>query len=199
MQPFKLKPTLYLSLANILPMFENESELVRACLSGNVEAQRALYDRLKGKMYAMCLRYANNRTQAQDMLQDGFVQVFTDLHQYRHEGSFEGWARRVILHVVFRELRRNPTFLPYTQDEDAIYMHQEDDSDFRKRTAQELIAMMQNLAPGFRTVLNMYIFEGYNHKEIGTILGISEGTSKSQYMRAKAALRELYERKIKLD
>jgi RNA polymerase sigma factor (sigma-70 family) len=177
-------------------VFETESILVRACLDGNHEAQCELYDRYKGKMFAMCLRYAGSRSQAQDMLQDGFLQVYIDLHQYRHEGSFEGWMRRVILHVIYRTLRKEPHLLPFNQEEEAVYQPDSNDDEFRQRTARELIAMMQHLAPGFRTVLNMYIFEGYNHKEIGAILGISEGTSKSQFMRAKAALREIYETKL---
>jgi RNA polymerase sigma factor (sigma-70 family) len=177
-------------------VFATESELVKACIAGRADAQKELYDRYKAKMFAMCLRYAGTRVQAQDMLQDGFVQVYHDLHQFRHEGSFEGWVRRVILHTIYRELRKQPHVLPYNQEEDAVYEHLESDDEFRQRTARELIAMMQNLAPGFRTVLNMYIFEGYNHKEIAQILGISEGTSKSQYMRAKASLRELYEKKL---
>jgi RNA polymerase sigma factor (sigma-70 family) len=177
-------------------VFATESELIRACVSGRSDAQRELYDRFKAKMFAMCLRYAGSRAQAQDMLQEGFVQVFTDLHQFRQEGSFEGWVRRVILHVIYRELRRQPHFLPFNQDEESVFQPIEPDDDIRQRTARELIEMMQHLAPGFRTVLNMYIFEGYNHKEISNILGISEGTSKSQYMRAKAALREIYEKKL---
>jgi RNA polymerase sigma factor (sigma-70 family) len=177
-------------------MFQSESDLVHACLKHRPEAQRALYDRYKGKMYAMCLRYASSKAQAQDMLQDGFVQVFTDLHQFRHEGSFEGWVRRVILHTIFRELKKQMRTVPYQGDEGFIHQPSDQEDDFNQRTAQELISMMQRLAPGFRTVLNMYIFEGYNHKEIAEVLGISEGTSKSQYLRAKAALRELYETKL---
>lgn len=177
-------------------MYHTESELVHACLAGHQDAQRALYDRFKGKMFSMCLRYANSRAHAQDLLQDGFVQVFTDLHQFRHEGSFEGWVRRVIVHVIFRDLKKQKHTLPFNAEEDAVYQPVETDDDFGQRTARELIQMMQHLAPGFRTVLNMYIFEGYNHKEIGEILGISEGTSKSQYLRAKVALRQLYETKM---
>ena len=177
-------------------MFDNESDLVRACLAGKPEAQRALYERLKGKMYAMCLRYANSRAHAQDLLQDGFVQVYTDLHQFRHEGSFEGWARRVILHVIYRDLRKQKVVAASVLDDEIYYLPPDTDEDFNQQTARELIQMMQYLAPGFRTVLNMYIFEGYNHREIGEVLGISEGTSKSQYLRAKVALRELYEKKL---
>jgi RNA polymerase sigma factor (sigma-70 family) len=178
-------------------MAYTEAELVKACLEGQTKAQRELYDRMSAKMFAMCLRYASNRAQAQDMLQDGFVQVYTDLHQFRNEGSFEGWVRRVILHVIFRALKQQKSAFTYVLDEDQMNQQVDiaDDHLIGSEIAHDLIAMIQFLAPGFRTVLNMYLFEGYTHKEIATILGITEGTSKSQYMRAKIALRELYEQK----
>ena len=175
-----------------------EYALHQACLRGDLFAERQIYERFKGKMFSMCLRYSGNRTDAEDMLQEGFLMVFRDLKKFRGEGSLEGWVRRVILHVIFKQLKLKRS--QQTQELTEFSLESETEAHFEQDanndTSEGLIRLMQQLPTGFRTVLNLYVLEGYNHREIAEILDISEGTSKSQYMRAKAALRQLFEQRI---
>ena len=176
-----------------------EHALHAACVKGDLAAERRLYERYKSKMFSMCLRYADNRGDAEDMLQEGFLTVFRDLKGFRCEGSLEGWIRRVILNIVFKTLKAQRAVKSFELKTE--YLEGAPDTLFetdstQENTTQELLQMMQNLPTGFRTVLNLYILEGYTHKEISEILGISIGTSKSQLLRAKAALRQMFEKKL---
>lgn len=173
-------------------------QLLKACRKGDRRAQRQLYDRFKDKMFGVCLRYANNRQDAEDMLQEGFIKVFRDLHQYNGNGSVEGWIRRVIAHAAIDYLRRQGNWARlHTMD--ATQLQVEDEGNYNEEdmeTAQMLILLMQKLPPGFRTVLNMYVMEGFTHKEIAATLGISEGTSKSQLSRARHLMKQLFQKKL---
>lgn len=141
-------------------------------------------------MYAVCLRYASNSDEAQDILQDGFIKVFRKLDSFRGEGSFEGWIRRIFVNTAIEYFRRKKYLLPVTEKEENTiegkYISALDD--LAERDVLELIT---KLSPGYRTVFNMYVVEGYSHREIGEMLGISEGTSKSQLSRAKALLQDM--------
>ena len=173
---------------------------MRACLAGDSAAQRRLYDAFKGKMFGVCQRYAGSRQEAEDLLQEGFVQVFRDLHQYRGEGSFEGWVRRVVVRTALQHLRQQKKLQLVPLDErgaDQLASPVEAPA-FDEDMARHLVRLLHQLPTGFRTVLNLYVFEGYTHREIGEALGISEGTSKSQYLRAKDYLRRLLEQSLKL-
>jgi RNA polymerase sigma-70 factor (ECF subfamily) len=151
--------------------------------------QELLYQRFAPKMYAVCLRYANNPDDARDLLQEGFIKVYRNLDKFRKEGSFEGWVRRVFVNTAIEHYRRKVNMNSISEREE--------------RTAEEgafnaldhlaekdIIQLVQELSPGYRTVFNMYVIEGYSHKEIGEMLGISEGTSKSQLARAKGILQK---------
>jgi len=169
-----------------------ETEL-KACIRGDRRAQKAFFDRFKGKMFALCLRYASTREDAEDMLQDGFVRVFCDLHQYSGTGNFEGWVRKVFVNTALQHLqkqRRGPVIV-----ELGSYDVATDDTPFfgEELPARNLIKVLQQLPTGFRTVFNLYVLEGYSHPEIAEILNISVGTSKSQLLRAKAYFRSLLE------
>lgn len=177
MQPNDNKSTLY-------------SELIESCKSNNREAQYKLYSLLSGKMFAVCLRYAKNKEEAEDILQEGFIKVFKKMDSFRNEGSFEGWTRRIFVNTAIEHFRRKKYLLPVTEKEENTiegkYTSVLDDLG-----AKDIMALVQELSPGYRTVFNMYVVEGYTHKEIADQLGISEGTSKSQLSRAKVILQDM--------
>lgn len=157
--------------------------------------QEELYKRFAPKMYAVCMRYANNADDAQDLLQEGFIKVYRNLEKFRAEGSFEGWVRRVFVNTSIEHFRRKNTLYSITEKEENVI----EDSDITaldNLAEKDIIALVQELSPGYRTVFNMYVIEGYSHKEIGKILGISEGTSKSQLARAKAILQKKVQERL---
>lgn len=167
-----------------------ESDLINGCLAGNRRMEEELYTRFSPRMYAVCLRYAGNSEEAQDILQDGFIKVYKKLDSFRGEGSFEGWVRRIFVNTAIEHFRRKRYLTPVTEKEentiDGKYTSALDDL-----AAKDIMALVQALSPGYRTVFNMYVVEGYSHKEIADLLGISEGTSKSQLSRAKVILQDM--------
>lgn len=167
-----------------------ESDLIVGCLAGNRRMQEELYRRFSPRMYAVCLRYAGNAEEAEDILQEGFIKVFKKLDSFRSEGSFEGWVRRIFVNTAIEHFRRKRYLMPVTEKEENTiegkYLSVLDDL-----AARDIMALVQELSPGYRTVFNMYVVEGYTHKEIADMLGISEGTSKSQLSRAKVILQDM--------
>ncbi|MBI5856881.1 MAG: sigma-70 family RNA polymerase sigma factor [Sphingobacteriales bacterium] len=152
--------------------------------------QEELYRRFSPRMYAVCLRYAGNAEEAEDILQEGFIKVFKKLDSFRSEGSFEGWLRRIFVNTAIEHFRRKRYMMPVTEREENTiegkYL-----SVLDSMAARDIMALVQELSPGYRTVFNMYVVEGYTHKEIADMLGISEGTSKSQLSRAKVILQDM--------
>ena len=167
-----------------------ESDLIQGCLNGERRMQEELYRRFSPKMYAVCLRYAGNSEEAQDILQEGFIKIFKKLSSFRGEGSFEGWIRRIFVNTSIEHFRRKNYLQPVTEKEENTiegkYL-----SVLDNLAEKDIMKMIQELSPGYRTVFNLYVIEGYTHKEIGDMLGISEGTSKSQLSRAKVILQDL--------
>lgn len=160
------------------------------CLKGDTRAQKALYDILSPKMFPVCIRYMGDRMAAEDVLQDGFVTLFTRLDSYSGQGSLEGWARKIFVNTALMALRRSDV-LRASEDIDAARSISGDDVSALQRIGyKELEAMIAALPPGFRTVFNMYVIEGYSHKEIAEALGISEVTSRSQLQRARVLLQK---------
>jgi RNA polymerase sigma-70 factor (ECF subfamily) len=152
--------------------------------------QEELYNRFSGKMYAVCLRYANNADDAQDLLQEGFIKVFRNLHRFRAEGSFEGWIRRVFVNSSIEHFRKKSVELSKVSDKEENTIEDQDISALDQLAERDIVKLIQDLSPGYRTVFNLYVVEGYSHKEIGDLLGISEGTSKSQLARARSILQK---------
>ena len=152
--------------------------------------QEELYRRFSPRMYAVCLRYAGNAEEAEDILQEAFIKVFKKLDSFRSEGSFEGWIRRIFVNTAIEHFRRKRYLMPVTEKEEnsieGKYL-----SVLDELAARDIMALVQELSPGYRTVFNMYVVEGYTHKEIAGMLGISEGTSKSQLSRAKVILQDM--------
>ena len=159
--------------------------------------QQELYERFAPKMYAVCLRYAGTATEAEDILQEGFIKVFKKVGSFRNEGSFEGWIRRIFVNTAIEHFRKKAYLQPITEWEETTvegkYL-----SILDELAEQDIIGLIQKLSPGYRTVFNMYVVEGYTHKEIADMLGISEGTSKSQLSRAKVILQEMVKKYIDL-
>jgi len=157
--------------------------------------QEELYRRFSPRMYAVCLRYAGTAEEAQDILQEGFIKVFKKLATFRGDGSFEGWVRRIFVNTAIEHFRRKKYLQPVTEKEENTmegnYLSVLDDL-----AERDIMGLVQQLSPGYRTVFNMHVVEGYSHKEIGEILGINEGTSKSQLARAKVVLQKMVENRL---
>jgi RNA polymerase sigma-70 factor (ECF subfamily) len=171
----------------------SEAELIDGCLAGSRLMQKHLYERFAGRMMAVCLRYAQTTFEAEDVLQEGFVTVFRNLPSFRRECPLEFWIRRIMVNAALRQHRRNAPLVAVSEGE---YPEELAGEEFTLSNYgfEELLAMVQELAPRYRMVFNLFAIEGYGHKEIGEMLGISEGTSKSQYSRARAILKSKLER-----
>ena len=167
-----------------------ESDLLQGCLSGNRRMQEELYRRFSPRMYAVCLRYAGKAEEAEDILQEGFIKVFRKMDSYRGDGSFEGWMRRIFVNTAIEHFRRKRCLMPVTEREENT-IEGKYNSVLDDLGAKDILALVQELSPGYRTVFNMYVVEGYTHREIADMLGISEGTSKSQLSRAKVILQDM--------
>ncbi len=168
----------------------SETDLINGCMANDRRMQEELYRRFSPRMYAVCLRYAGNAEEAQDILQEGFIKVFKKLDSFRSEGSFEGWVRRIFVNTAIEHFRRKRYLLPVTEKEENT-LEGKYTSVLDELGAKDIMALVQELSPGYRTVFNMYVVEGYTHKEIADLLGISEGTSKSQLSRAKVILQDM--------
>jgi len=171
----------------------DDSALVKKCLKGDARAQRALFEKFAPKMLGVCMRYAKNTEQAEDVLQDGFVKVFTKLSHYSGNGSLEGWIRRIIVNTALDEIRRNVKFQSNINVDDVDYKLELDSHIVEGLAAEDLMKVVNDLPDGYRIVFNMFAVEGYSHKEIAMQLNISENTSKSQYSRARAYLKNKLE------
>ena len=165
-----------------------DQKLIESCIKGDRAAQKVVYDRLAPRMFPLCIRYVGDRELAEDILQDGFVTLFTHLSDYKGDGSFEGWARKIFVTTALMELRRKDA-LKMSDDLEVVRgMKTEITGQLQNIGYKDLIKVITQLPPGFRTVFNMYAIEGYSHKEIGEILGISETTSRTQLSRARTWL-----------
>ena len=167
-----------------------ESDLISGCIDGDRRMQEELYRRFSPRMYAVCLRYAGSSEEAEDILQEGFIKIFKKLSSFRGEGSFEGWIRRVFVNTAIEHFRRKRYLQPVTEKEEKT-IEGKYISVLDTLAEKDILDLVRQLSPGYRTVFNMYVVEGYTHKEIGDILGISEGTSKSQLSRAKVILQDM--------
>lgn len=163
--------------------------LINGCLLNNRQAQQELYNLMSGKMFAVCMRYCSNKELAQDVLQEGFVKVFTNLVKYRGDGSFEGWVRKIFVNTAVEHFRKESKMFPVT-DSEAVILSLPHDAVEDHLELEDLLKMIQKLSTGYRTIFNLYVIEGYSHKEIAEMLHISEGTSKSQLARARYLLQK---------
>lgn len=167
----------------------DEKTLIKECLKQNQSAQTELYASFSGKMFGVCLRYAKNRMDAEDLLHEGFLKVLTNLKKYRGEGSFEGWMRRIMINTSINFYRtKTSNFMVHI---DEVFDLEISDVDAVSRMSEkELVSHIQELPDGYRMIFNMYVVEGYKHKDIAEILNISESTSKTQLLKAKKSLQQ---------
>ena len=162
-----------------------ELKLIESCIKGDRASQKAIYDRLAPRMLPLCMRYVGDRSLAEDVLQDGFITLFSHLRDYKGDGSFEGWARRIFVTTALMSLRKKDALKMSDDLQAARGLKAETVSQTQNIGYKELMRLIMTLPPGFRTVFNMYAIEGYSHKEIGEMLGISETTSRTQLSRAR--------------
>jgi len=168
-----------------------EEAILQGCLKNHAAAQRELYQRYSPKMLAVCFRFAHNREDAEDMLQDGFIKVFLQMHTFQSKGAFEGWIRRIMVHTCINHLKKNKRF------NESVDLIQASSAQVREESipsivqAKQIVDCIRLLPIGYRTVLNLYAIEGYSHKEISGMLDIEESTSRSQYTRARQMLEDI--------
>jgi RNA polymerase sigma-70 factor (ECF subfamily) len=172
-----------------------EEAIIQGCLKQQASAQKALYERYSAKMLAVCYRYGHNREDAEDMLQEGFIKVFSQIHTFKGQGAFEGWVRRIMVHTCINILKKNKKFNESVDISQATSLQVREEFIPSIIQAKQVVECIRVLPIGYRTVLNLYAIEGFSHKEIGKILDIEESTSRSQYTRAKAMLEDLLIRK----
>ena len=167
-------------------------------MKNNRQAQQELYNRFVYMMKGICLRYAQNEVEAEDILQEAFIRIFKNLNSYSSTGPLGAWARKITVNMALEQYRKNKAQKNLT----VVYDMKEanplvEDGAIEQLSLEDLLVKIQNLPVGFRTVFNLYAVEGYNHQEIGQLLDIAEGTSKSQYSRARILLRQMLEEEIK--
>ena len=169
----------------------DESLIVQGCIDRNETAQEALYTHFCPRMLGVCYRYAGNREDAEDLVQEGFTKVYTYIHQFRQEGSLEGWIRRIMVHTCINFLKKKKKL---SELADIIQAHKiitEEAAAPSVMNAKKIIECIRLLPAGYRTVLNLYAIEGYSHREISQMLDITESTSRSQYSRARLLLENI--------
>lgn len=171
---------------------KDEKRLVKALKAGKPDAQRRLYDLIAGKMMALCMRYARNQEEAEDILQEGFMRIFRKIDTFKGNGSLEGWARRVITNVAIRHYQKNSRLHVVVGLDEVEYEMGEDILD-QSFAEAELLEMIRSLPDGYRMVFNLFAIEGFSHEEIAKKLEITVGTSKSQLARARKSLRNMLE------
>ena len=165
-----------------------EQTLIVGCLQNDAAAQRELYNKYSPKMLSVCYRFAHNREDAEDMLQEGFIKVFTQIHTFQNKGAFEGWIRRIVVHTCINFLKKHKKFTDNVDLAYATSIYVKEETIPSIMQAKQVVECIRLLPLGYRTVLNLYAIEGYSHKEIGIMLDIQESTSRSQYTRAKILL-----------
>lgn len=178
----------------------SENEIIEGCARHDRRAQQMLYDRYSRLLFGVCMRYASDRAEAEDILQESFLKIYFSIKEYSGTGSFTGWMRKIVVNTAITHYHRNLKHKHYVEIEEYVSVEtgvSSFEEDFF--TSDELFKVLNELPPGYRMVFNLYAIEGYKHKEIAEMLGIDINTSKSQYSRAKAALREKLEilRKLK--
>jgi RNA polymerase sigma factor (sigma-70 family) len=169
-------------------------DTVKMCVKGDRKAQKKLYETFYSKMMGVCYRYTNNTEDARDVLQDGFIKVFSNINKYEFNGSLEGWIRRIIVNTAIDHFRKHKNVFFADDDEGSILENskvESVDSIYSQFGETVIMEAIQALSPAYKTVFNLYVIEGFQHKEIAKQLGISEGTSKSNLAKAKMKLRTL--------
>jgi len=187
--------TFYLKRSDLL---QNYEILIQACINGDRNAQSKLHEQFASKMLGVCMRYSKSREEAEEIMQQGFVQVFKSLKNFKYKGSFEGWVRRIMVNSAIRHYHTKPKMHPVVEIENSPAIEIGNEDIITRIQIKELLEMVQALSPGYRMVFNLYVFEGMKHREIAELLGISEGTSKSNFFDAKRLLQKAIINSLKI-
>ena len=182
---------------NIQVNQEKLFEIIEGCVNGDRKCQQKIYEMHYGKMFGVCIRYTKDKEDALDVLQDGFIKVFANIKKFGNTGSFEGWLRKIMVNTAIDFYRKNKKMITYPNSE-YVEANAEDvteetnhDEEYLNISPDEIMAAVQQLSPAYRTVFNMYVMDEFTHKEIAEQLGINEGTSKSNFAKAKMNLKKL--------
>jgi RNA polymerase sigma-70 factor (ECF subfamily) len=174
-------------------------DIIKGCKKGERRSQEMLYQHYSGKMYAVCLYYAGNKTEAEDFLHNGFIKVFKYIKQYKKKGVFDAWMRKIFMHTALEKYRvKKQLFISFAKEDVQMLESNQEDA-LSQISAADLTSLIQQLSPVYRMVFNLYAIEGYSHKEVGTLLGISEGTSKSNLSRARVLLQKQVKERFELN
>jgi len=176
-------------------MFDEEI-ILKGCREGKRSAQKQLYDKYVSSMLAICLRYSKSRDEAEDLIQEGFLKIFQNINTYRKHGSLEGWIKRIMINHALNQYKKNRK-IPFAEDveeinENEILSFDEEIETSEPVPPEALLGMIQSLPEGYRMVFNLYVFEGYSHKEIAEAMNFTENTSKTQLMKARRQLQKKY-------
>ncbi|MFK7906089.1 MAG: RNA polymerase sigma factor [Chitinophagales bacterium] len=173
-------------------------ELLAGCIRGERMYQKELYHKYYGRMMGVCMRYTNNREEAKDVLNEGFMKVFKNLARYKPNHSLEAWIKRIMINTSIDHYRKNKKLRNNVDIEYASTKPAEGNVNIISQlSAEEILKLVQRLTPAYRTVFSLYVIEGYNHREIGEKLGVSEGTSKSNLAKARGKLRAMIAKELK--
>ena len=168
-----------------------EEELIKGCIRENAACQKEVFTRFAGRMLGVCQRYARNSADAEDILQDSFIKVFDKLGQFKFEGSFEGWIRKIVVNTALKKyslIRYDKEFTGYELNEN--HGAHADPVAYAHLTEKDLLVLINSLPDGYRLIFNLYVLEGYQHEEIAVMLGIQPGTSRSQLVKARNMLQK---------
>lgn len=185
-------------MPNPQSIMPDQVQLLKDCLKGKREAQRKLYEHFAPLMMAVCYRYTKSKYEAEDVLQEGFVKVFNNLNQFKGEGDIGAWIRRIMVNTALNYLRAHQKYRQDTDVEMVPERASDDENPLTSLQTKQLADIIQRLPAGYQTIFNLYVVEGYSHVEIGELLGIDAGTSRSQYLRARATLRKWIEEETQL-
>ena len=181
---------------------QNSDINTKIFLQNDQKSHEHLYKYFAPKMYGICLRFAGNEMEADDILQEGFIKIFIKIKEFRNEGSLEGWIRRTIINTAINHYRKNLRYAKFQDIDDLEVPISNEENIYDKLSKEELVKLVQELPNGYRTVFNLNVIEGYTHKEIGKMLNISDNTSKSQLTRARSILQKkvliLMRKKVKI-
>ncbi len=172
-----------------------EKDIIKGCLQGEKACQKKLFDLYAAKMLGVCVRYCKSVTEAEDVLQEGFIKVFTHIRSYHEKGSLEGWIRRIMINTAINHLRKNKKFMYHEEIGSMQDLIEDEEQRVDDYNLEVILQCIQKLPEGYRTVFNLYEVEGYSHKEIARMLSVSVNTSKSQLLKAKRQLKNLLQNK----
>ena len=174
-----------------------QDELLSGCIREDRIYQKRLYETYYGRMMSVCMRYTNDREEALDVLHEGFMKVYRNIKHYKPKHSLESWIRRIMINTAIDHYRKNKKYRNQVDIEYAS-AHSDDDGSgaLSSMSVEEILKLVQQLPPSYRTVFNLYVIEGFNHREIGEKLGISEGTSKSNLAKARGKLQKMIHEKM---